>query len=59
MLAKFIVAALVEDQASFGISAAYADKGYLNYLLGLMSDGYQLVNVFLKDVDRLDQVAEV
>ena len=55
---EFIVAALIEDQASFGISAAYADKGYLNYLLGLMSDGYQLVNVFLKDVDRLDQVAD-
>lgn len=55
---EFLVVALIEDQAQFGISAAYANQEYLTTLLGLKPGSYQLVNVFLKNMNNIDQVAK-
>lgn len=51
-----VVAATIADQASFGVSSAYAGMGALNALLGMEADEFQSINIYLKDLNKLDQV---
>ncbi len=55
---EFTVAAIVQEQSSFSfISAGYTGMAYLNELIGLGSDEYQYLNINLKDISRMDDVA--
>ena len=54
---EFRVAAFIEDQEQFGISAAYAHRTYLNSLLNLEADEYQVLNMFLTDLAVLEDLA--
>ncbi|MBA7540448.1 hypothetical protein ES705_32745 [subsurface metagenome] len=42
---EFVLAGIMDDQGSFGFSAAYADLEYLNSLLGLSPGQYQLFHI--------------
>jgi len=56
---EFTVAAIIQEQDSFSfISAGYTEMGYLNELIGLGSDEYQYLNLHLKDIEKMDEVAE-
>jgi len=55
---EFTVAAIVQEQSSFSfISAGYTGMAYLNELIGLGPDEYQYLNINLKDISRMDDVA--
>lgn len=54
---EFLVQAFIEDQEQFGLSAAYANRAYLNKLLDLGADEYQMLNMFVKDLDELEGLA--
>ncbi|NLJ74345.1 MAG: FtsX-like permease family protein [Firmicutes bacterium] len=53
---EFMVEAFIEDQERFGLSAAYANRDYLNSLIGLGEDEYQSLNMFLTDMDEIDKL---
>ncbi len=53
---EVVVAALIEDQERYGISAAYVNRSYLNSLLGLSPEEYQALNIFLTNMDDADEV---
>ncbi len=56
---EFTVAAIVQEQSSFSfISAGYTGMDYLNELIGLEPDEYQYLNLNLKDMSKMDSVAE-
>jgi putative ABC transport system permease protein len=56
---EFTVAAIIQEQESFSfISAGYTEMGYLNELIGLGPDEYQYLNLHLKDIEKMDVVAE-
>jgi len=38
------------------LSAAYANRDYLNSLIGLGEDEYQSLNMFLTDMDEIDKL---
>lgn len=52
---ELLVVALVEDQEQFGLSAAYVSRAYLNGLLGLDPEEYQMLNMFLTDLGLVDE----
>ncbi|HHY09263.1 MAG TPA: FtsX-like permease family protein [Firmicutes bacterium] len=54
---EFVVEAFIEDQEQFGLSAAYANRAYLNELMGLGPDEYQMLNMFVSDMSLLDDFA--
>lgn len=54
---EFRVAALIEDQAELGMSAAYGHLAYLNSLLNLPPGSFQSLNLFLHNMDAVDTVA--
>lgn len=54
---EFRVLAIIEQPAGFGMSAAYANLGYINSLIGLKPGEYQYFNVFLADMKDIDTVA--
>ncbi len=55
----FTVGAITSDPGSFSfISAGYANITYLGELLGLKPGGYQYMNLYLKDINRMDVVAK-
>jgi len=51
---ELLVTAFVEDQERFGISAAYVSRAYLNSLLGLGPEEYQMLNMFLTDLSLVE-----
>lgn len=51
------VVAFAEDQEQFGLSAAYISRSYLNSLLGLEPHEYQILNMFITDLDIVDEFA--
>ncbi len=53
----FVLVATVKDQETFGISNAYAHIDYLNELLGLSDNEFQTLNIYLKNMDDIDWVA--
>lgn len=48
------VAALIEDQEQLGLSASYISRSYLNALLGMDPHEYQLLNMFVTDLDGVE-----
>jgi putative ABC transport system permease protein len=58
-IGEFQVVAIVKDQTNFGISSSYGSIVYLNELLGLPPDGYQTLQVFLRDINTMDQVSDI
>lgn len=55
---EFKVAAFIEDQEQFGVSAAYGQRTYLNNLLSMEEDEYQVLNMFIKDLNDVESFAE-
>ncbi|NMB20717.1 MAG: ABC transporter permease [Firmicutes bacterium] len=53
------VVAFIKDQEELGLSAAYTSRSYLNTLLGMDPHEYQLLNMFLTDLDMVDEFARV
>ncbi|MCK9525953.1 MAG: FtsX-like permease family protein [Limnochordia bacterium] len=53
------VVAFIEDQEELGLSAAYTSRAYLNALLGMELHEYQLLNMFLTDLDLVDDFARI
>ncbi|NLL42597.1 MAG: ABC transporter permease [Firmicutes bacterium] len=51
------VAALIKDQEELGLSAAYTSRAYLNGLLGMEPHEYQILNMFVTDLDQVEQFA--
>lgn len=54
-----IIAATIVDQGSFGMSSGYAEMETLNTLLGMEADEFQSINIYLKDLDKLDSVTSL
>ena len=48
------MAALIEDQEQLGLSASYISRSYLNALLGMDPHEYQLLNMFVTDLDGVE-----
>lgn len=55
---EFELVALIEDQASFGISAAYTSLEYLNMLLGIGPDEFLVFHIFLNNLESMDITAD-
>lgn len=51
------VAAFIKDQEELGLSAAYTSRANLNSLLGMEPHEYQILNMFVTDLDLVDQFA--
>jgi putative ABC transport system permease protein len=58
-LGEFRLIAITKDQTGFGIDSAYASLPYLNELLGLEKEAYQMLHVFLKDMTEMDAAADI
>lgn len=54
---EFIVVAITAGDAGLGFASAYTAKAGLNELIGLSPDGFQSLNVYLKDINDVDQAA--
>lgn len=54
---EFTVGALTRDAGTFGLDTAYADKEYLNSLIGMAPDQYQQVTIGVKDTAQIEPVA--
>ena len=54
----FVVVATVKDQEGFGISTAYASLDYLNELLKLKPGEYQILSIYVKDINEMDRIAD-
>ncbi|HBN95645.1 MAG TPA: hypothetical protein DDZ66_05040 [Firmicutes bacterium] len=52
------VAAFIKDQEELGLSAAYTSRSYLNTLLGMDPHEYQILNMFVTDLDLVDGFAK-
>lgn len=55
---EFRVAAVVDELLTAGFSGAYASLQYVNELIGLAPDEYQLFNLVLADVQQIDAAAD-
>ena len=55
---EFVVGALIRDSGGFGLESAYADRSYLNSLIGMTPDQYQQINIAVKDTSAIDQIAD-
>jgi len=54
----FVVGAITKETSGFSfISAGYADINYLGSLLGLEDGQFQYMNLYLKDIGKMDVVA--
>jgi len=54
---EFVVGALLRDAGLLGMESAYADKAYLNSLVGMTSDQYQQVVVGVTDTITIENLA--
>ena len=55
---EFTVIALTADEGTFGMNQAYAHIDYVNELLNIEADEYQSMNIFLGDMETMDDVAD-
>jgi putative ABC transport system permease protein len=55
---EFLVAAVIEDQGTFGITTAYGGLDYINELTGLKPHEYHTVQVLLTRMESMDEVAD-
>lgn len=53
------VVAFIKDQEELGLSAAYTSRSYLNTLLGMDPHEYQILNLFVTDLDLVDGFARI
>jgi len=51
------VIAFIKDQEELGLSAAYTSRAYLNTLLGMGPHEYQILNMFVTDLNLVDNFA--
>ena len=54
---EFVVGALLRDAGILGMESAYADKAYLNSLVGMTPDQYQQVVIGVTDTITIDSLA--
>ncbi|MEE8441595.1 MAG: FtsX-like permease family protein, partial [Spirochaetia bacterium] len=54
---EFVVGGLVRDAGILGMESAYADKSYLNSLIGMTPDQYQQVVMSVTDTTAIDELA--
>ena len=55
---EFRVIALTADEGTFGMNQAYAHIDYVNELLNIDPNEYQSLNIYLEDMDAMDDVAD-
>lgn len=55
---EFILAVITADSGLLGSMSAYAHLKYVNYLLNLAPGEYQTMNIFLEDLDTLEEDAD-
>ena len=55
---EFKVIALTADEGSFGMNQAYAHLDYVNELLNIGASEYQSLNIFLNNMEEMDEVAD-
>ncbi|MDX9959057.1 MAG: FtsX-like permease family protein [Spirochaetia bacterium] len=55
---EFIVVAITAGDAGLGFASAYTAKTGLNELIGLDEDEFQSLNVYLQDINDVDQAAD-
>ncbi|MGM0432495.1 MAG: ABC transporter permease [Spirochaetota bacterium] len=55
---EFTIIALIEDASGLGFTAAYADIGYVNELVGLEPDEYQSYNLVLNNLNLINPITE-
>ena len=55
---EFVVGALIRGSGMFGMESAYADRSFLNSLIGMASDQYQRVNIAVTDTTSIDRIAD-
>ncbi|MCK4827008.1 ABC transporter permease [bacterium] len=55
---EFILAVITADSGFLGSMSAYAHLKYVNYLLNLAPGEYQTMNIFLEDLDTLEEDAD-
>lgn len=55
---EFTVIATTRDASGLGFSAAYADIGYINELVGLEEGEYQSYNLILESVNLINPITE-
>jgi putative ABC transport system permease protein len=55
---EFTIVAITKDTLGLGFTAAYADIGYVNKLVGLDADEYQSYNLVLKDINQIDPISK-
>ncbi|MDA3833690.1 MAG: FtsX-like permease family protein [Spirochaetales bacterium] len=53
---EFTIIALTKDTSGLGFSAAYANIGYINELVGLEADEYQSLNLILNNINLINPV---
>lgn len=56
---EFVIGGATADAGNFGFSSAYADRAYLNSIIGMTADQYQHVNIAIEDTSAADQVAAI
>jgi putative ABC transport system permease protein len=54
---EFVVGGLLRDAGLLGMEAAYAQKAYLNELIGMTDDQYQQVVISVADTSRIETIA--
>ncbi len=58
-VAEFEIQAVTRQDSMFSFSAAYADRAYLNGLIGLGPADYQILNIALRDPLKADEATNV
>ena len=58
-VAEFQVCAISDDDSAFAFSFAYADHRYLNEIIGIGPEEYQVLNITLADPTMADSATEI
>ncbi len=55
---EFVVSAIIETNSLFSSTSAYTDRAYLNSIIGLSAEEYQVLNLALEDPTAADAATE-
>ena len=55
---EFEICAIIDDNTSLPVSSGYADRKYLNSIIGLGEDDYQTLNIALKNPSAADEATK-
>jgi putative ABC transport system permease protein len=58
-LGEFVLVATTESGSGLGLTSGFMQKAAFNRLIGLDEDGYQTINVYLKDIETVSAAASV